>query len=83
MGPSAIGRPGPMGARIFAGGARDRDPPGYLLRENPRLQRENPRLQLQGDDTSDGAVFSVQHLFCSFEDTQVWGSHSDPLGASL
>jgi hypothetical protein len=70
-----------MVARVLWGarekrGTRDGKRPGCLL-------RENPRLQLQGDDTSDGAVFSVQHLFCFFEETQVCASHSDPLGASL
>ena len=55
---------------------RDREPSGYLL-------RENPRLQLPGDDTSDGAVFSVQHLSCSFHGKQFCASLSKPLGASL
>jgi hypothetical protein len=36
------------------------------------LLRENPRLKLLGDNTSDGAVFWVQHLFCFLEGTQVW-----------
>jgi hypothetical protein len=30
-----------------------------------------------------GAVFSVQHLFCSFEGTQFWTSHPASPGASL
>ena len=47
------------------------------------LLRENPRLQLQGDDTSDGAVLSVQHLFCSFEGVQFWSRTPSPLNASL
>jgi hypothetical protein len=47
------------------------------------LLRENPRLKLQGDDTPDGAVFSVQHLFCFFEGTQFCASRSNALGASL
>jgi hypothetical protein len=66
---------GPPGLRLVAG-TRDRAYRGYPL-------RENPRLQLQGGDTSDGAVFSVQHLFCFFDGTHFWGSYSDPLGASL
>jgi hypothetical protein len=44
---------------------------------------KNPRLQLQGDDTSDGAVFSLQHLLCFIRRMQFCTSHSDALGASL
>ena len=45
--------------------------------------KKNPRLQLQGADTSDGAVFSVQHLFCFFEGTLFWSRTPSPLNASL
>src|SRR4030095_11473850 len=67
---------GPLGVRAIAG-----------LRATAPIENtcceKNPWLQLQGGDTSDGAVFSVQHLFCSFDRTQFCASHSEPLGASL
>jgi len=66
--------------RVLRGRELSRGTRGRTYREY--LLRENLRLQLQGDDTSDGAVFSVQHLVCFFQGTQ-FSSHSDALGASL